>query len=134
MLASKVIYIIDDDRDDQDFLIEVLIEIDSTFQCFTANNGQEGLQKLNNGLIPFPSLIFLDLNMPRFNGRRFLNEIKEDAHFASIPVIIYSTSLYQKDKDELKTMGVVAYVEKQADPFVLKELLSGILSSILSTN
>lgn len=134
MSASKVIYIIDDDADDQDFLIEALKGIDSSFQFFTASNGQEGLKKLHKGIIPLPSLIFLDLNMPRFDGRRFLLEIKLDSHFASIPVIIYTTSLYQKDKDELKTMGVVAYVEKQADPFALKELLSGILSSILSNN
>jgi len=131
MTQPKVLFIIDDDRDDQEFLMEALKEIDPSCDCYTAMNGQEGLKKLENNAIPFPSLIFLDLNMPRINGQKFLATLKREPRFSSIPVVIYTTSSHQKDIDEMKQLGAVNYLVKQPDNSLLKENLSAILSVIL---
>ena len=77
MTKPSIFYIIDDDRDDQDYLITALKEIDPDSECFTAFNGQEGLRKLEMGFIPIPSVIFVDLNMPRVNGKQFLLAMKK---------------------------------------------------------
>ncbi|HVG13532.1 MAG TPA: response regulator [Chitinophagaceae bacterium] len=123
MNTSLIIYIIDDDTDDQDFLIEAIKEIDASIECYSAMNGQEGLNKLETGAIPFPSLIFLDLNMPRIGGYKFLTAIKEHSKFKSIPVVIYTTSDNEKDRHEMLQLGAMDYVVKQASFSLLMENL-----------
>ena len=132
MTRPAVIFIIDDDSDDQEFLKEALTEIEPSFQYFTALNGQEALKKLQTNTIPVPSLIFLDLNMPRINGRKFLSILKSDSKLNLIPVIIYSTSSAQKDFDDMKQLGALDYLVKQSDFSILHEKLHKILSSILT--
>lgn len=130
MNISNVVYIIDDDPDDQDFLIEAIKEIDSSINCYTALNGQEGLRKLETEAIPFPSVIFLDLNMPRINGRKFLELIKDHPRFKSIPIVIYTTSENSKERDELQLLGASDYLVKQSDFTLLKENLIKIFSLV----
>ena len=128
MLTNTIIYIVDDDVDDQNFLIEAIQDIDLSLECYTALNGQEGLRKLETGAVPFPSMIFLDLNMPRIDGHRFLATIKNHPRFKSIPVIIYTTSENPKDKDESQQLGALDYLVKQTDFARLKERLLRIFS------
>src|ERR1051326_3785226 len=46
---------------------------------------------------PAPSLILLDLNMPRMDGREALREIKGDPALRSIPVVVLTTSKAEED-------------------------------------
>jgi CheY-like chemotaxis protein len=94
MTKASIFYIIDDDRDDQDYLIAALKEIDPNTEYFTAFNGQEGFRKLELGLIPIPSVIFLDMNMPRVNGRQFLMAMKKKS---SIPGHSYRSLFYLRN-------------------------------------
>ena len=57
-----------------------------------------------------PDLILLDLNMPRMNGREFLEVIKADEELASIPVVVLTTSEVEHDIDmayRLKASGFI---------------------------
>ncbi|MBC7826605.1 MAG: response regulator [Chitinophagaceae bacterium] len=130
MQSRTVIYIIDDDPDDQELLIEALREIDPSIDCFTAENGQEGLINLKTNAIPFPSLIFLDLNMPRVNGQKFLSELKNDLYLKTIPVVIYTTSSNSRDMEKMNELGAMDYLVKQFDYSILKEKLKTILSMV----
>ena len=133
MPEPVVVFIIDDDPDDQDLLIEALTSIDSSIECFTALNGQDALTKLETKALPDPSLIFLDLNMPRVDGRRCLHELKKDPYFKSIPVVIYTTSSEEKDRDDMKQLGAMDYLVKQFDFSLLKKQLKQILPLIMTT-
>jgi two-component system, chemotaxis family, response regulator Rcp1 len=64
---------------------------------------------------PRPDLILLDLNLPRKDGRKVLEELKADPDLKRIPVIILTTS--QADKDVLRAYGLHAncYVVKPVD-------------------
>ncbi|MGZ5246091.1 MAG: response regulator [Flavitalea sp.] len=130
MNNTHIVYIIDDDADDQDFLIEAINDIDSSIKCYTACNGQEGLRKLETEAIPFPSMIFLDLNMPRINGHKFLVTIKNHPLLKSIPVIIYTTSENSKEREELQQLGAMDYLVKQAEFSILKDHLLKIFSEV----
>ena len=110
MTKPSIFYIIDDDRDDQDYLIAALKEIDPDCECFSAINGQEGLRKLEMGLIPIPSIIFLDLNMPGKSGKECLKEIRKHPVWREIPVVIYSTSANKKDVNDTYTDGANLYL------------------------
>jgi CheY-like chemotaxis protein len=65
-----------------------------------------------------PSLIFLDINMPRLNGKECLQWLKADARFSSIPIIICSTSKNPNDMQECAALGAHYYFTK---PMRLKD-------------
>ena len=62
-----------------------------------------------------PDLIFLDLNMPRMDGREVLREIKADKDFSAIPVVVLTTS--DADEDVLRSYKEHAnsYITKPID-------------------
>ena len=57
-------------------------------------------------------MIFLDLNMPRLNGKQCLAELKREAHLRDIPVIIYSTSSEKRDIEETSRLGAAHFLTK----------------------
>lgn len=78
-----------------------------------ADNGElaiEFLDKLNPEHLP--SLIVMDLNMPRMNGRETLSFLKQHPVYNAIPVIIYSTSINDIERIKCKEIGAAAYIIK----------------------
>src|ERR1044072_8069663 len=61
---------------------------------------------------PSPSLILLDLNMPKKDGREALRAIKEDATLKSLPIVILTTSTATKDIAKCYELGVNSYMIK----------------------
>ncbi len=57
-------------------------------------------------------LIFLDLNMPKMNGRQFLAEVKQHEVLRKIPVVIFTTSLREKDGTETANMGAAHFLTR----------------------
>jgi CheY-like chemotaxis protein len=114
-LSSESLYrqllIIDDDPEDQEIFMEAVKEIDASIQCHTCNNGEDALTELENGPTA-PDLIFLDLNMPRLNGKQVLKEIKNRKSLQTLPIIMYSTSFAPRDIDEINKLGAVFHLLK----------------------
>eukprot|EP01035_Chromulina_nebulosa_P054372 gene54372-74484_t len=77
MMQSKSILLVEDDKDDQEFFIEAIKDIENVTLYFVANNGKEALDKLRNSKV-LPDLIFTDINMPVMNGIECLTAIIED--------------------------------------------------------
>jgi CheY-like chemotaxis protein len=121
-------FIVDDDPDDQELFIEALKGLDESCKCVTAFNGEEALQKLQDEIPSIPDFIFLDLNMPRMNGRQFLIEIKKNKPLRDIPVIIYSTSTEQSDMLDTIRLGAVYFLQKPNRFEDLKKALANIIS------
>jgi CheY-like chemotaxis protein len=124
MNKTTIYYIIDDDIDDQRFLIDVLTEIDPSAQCYTAFNGRTAINNLKNHAIPLPDTIFLDINMPGLNGKECLAEFKRMPHLEHIPIIMYTTSSNKLDIQETIQMGAFYFLTKKP---TIKELRSEIL-------
>ena len=61
---------------------------------------------------PRPSLILLDLNMPRKDGREALQEIKADPELRKIPVVIFTTSRADADIGKLYELGANSFISK----------------------
>ncbi|HET6247639.1 MAG TPA: response regulator [Tepidisphaeraceae bacterium] len=62
-----------------------------------------------------PNLIFLDLNLPRKNGREVLVEIKSDPNLRRIPVVILTTSRSDTDITKCYDLHANCYVVKPVD-------------------
>ena len=89
-------------------------------------DGQSLLQELSKDPATLPSLIFLDLNMPKIGGKEVLDRLKKDEHLARIPVNIFSTSAAPAEISMAYSVGASAYFTKPASYEKLKHLLSRI--------
>jgi CheY-like chemotaxis protein len=109
---STILYI-DDDSDDCIFLKTSVEDAGKETNVICATDGEEAVNYLNS--VPsnaLPSLIVLDLNMPRWDGRRTLSYLKSHPQLAAIPVVILSTSENEKEKLNCQQMGAVSYHKK----------------------
>ena len=106
------VFLADDDADDRDLFIDALKEIDHSIHCLYATNGEVALQTLEGDIFEKPELIFLDLNMPKVNGKQLLKHLKNTDTLATIPVIMYSTFFSDNDIDEIKKLGASHYLIK----------------------
>jgi CheY-like chemotaxis protein len=79
------IMVIDDDEDIREML-RIVLEV-SGYSVETVADGAEGWDHLAAG--PLPSLIILDLMMPRMDGEQFISKLRASAQ-PNIPVIIMS--------------------------------------------
>ncbi|MEO5571008.1 MAG: response regulator [Bacteroidia bacterium] len=122
------ILLVDDDEDDRDFFVNAVNELNIPHQILTATDGQGLFEILENG--DSFDLIFLDINIPKFNGRTCLKRIKTHEIYKAIPVIIYSGSSYGGDIDDTYQSGAHYYFIK---PNTRINLLSG-LKIIFSIN
>ena len=127
--ASKICFMVDDDLDDQEIFSIALDEIEQKVNCVFANDGIEAIQKLSNEPYFAPDYIFLDLNMPRMNGKQCLAEIKKIHRLSHIPVIIYSTSADNKFINETEQLGATAYFTKPSSISELAKKLAQFLKS-----
>lgn len=105
-------FLIDDDQDDQEIFSLALSGLELNVRCEFANNGIEAIEKLRSKQTFLPDFIFMDLNMPRMNGKQCLAEIKKIPHLKEVPVIIYSTSSRNTDVSDLLQMGADDYIAK----------------------
>lgn len=104
----------EDDPDDQQYLLEVMQEIDPTAEVKLFNNGLELIVFLKD-LRPemaYPCCIILDINMPIWDGLRTLKAITADRHYRNIPVIMFSTSVSEADRQFAANAGARAYMTK----------------------
>jgi DNA-binding response OmpR family regulator len=121
MKPESICLLIDDDLDDQEIFAVALKQVNIDFQCQLATSGTEAIKKLSDPSLPAPDFIFLDLNMPKMNGKECLREIKTFQHLNHIPVVIYSTSSLKHDVSETKLLGACDFITK---PFSMNELVA----------
>jgi len=127
----NILYI-DDDVEDREIFRDALACINPDFVLNTANDGLEGLKVLEE-LTLRPDLIFLDINMPRMNGRQFLIRLREIVGLRTIPVIIYSTTSRKGEIDSFKKLGARDFIIKPSDFQKLQVMLSDILIQYADT-
>ncbi|MBL4851868.1 MAG: response regulator [Gammaproteobacteria bacterium] len=111
------VLIVDDDKSDQDMLIDILDDCASKLDISTLDDGDVVMDYLyKKGVYEhavLPDLILLDLNMPLKDGREVLREIKTDPNTCHIPVVILSTSINKIDICDSYAHGANAYVRKE---------------------
>jgi CheY-like chemotaxis protein len=116
------ILMIDDDEDDREIFSFALANAHPDIDYLEATDGEDGL-KLLHEIRFLPDYIFLDLNMPCVNGKVFLERIRNDRRLREIPVVIYTTSKLQQDKEEAFALGAVHFITK---PTVISEIQDAI--------
>lgn len=73
-----------------------------------------------------PDVILLDLNLPRMDGRELLGVIKSDPEFATIPVVVLTTSNDEKDVARAYALRANCFVTKPLDYGSLRDVVRAI--------
>lgn len=81
------------------------------YQVELAHDGLEGLEKARTGK---PSLILLDIMMPKMNGLQTLDELKKDESTKTIPVVMLSNLTGEQDEELALSKGAVSYIVKSS--------------------
>src|SRR6478672_7600461 len=109
----------DDDADDRQLTKEAFDEARLGNDLRFVEDGVELLDYMNRrgkfadpAQSPRPSLILLDLNMPRKDGREALRELKSDPRFRAIRVIVLTTSKAEEDIARTYELTATSYITK----------------------
>jgi two-component system chemotaxis response regulator CheY len=92
---------------------------------YYAANGQEGLDTLQAHHV---DIVFADINMPMMDGIQMVRSMAESGLLQRIPVVIISTERNQQRIDQLKAMGVTAYLTKPFMPEDFKDTVEHLLA------
>jgi len=79
------------------------------FEIVLAGDGEEGIRMMKKER---PSLVLLDILMPKENGIELLKKQKEDPDISSIPVIVFSNFDDAETRRQTLSLGAKAYLIK----------------------
>lgn len=117
------ILLADDDKDDCLLFQDVLKELTMPTTFKAVHDGEQLMRHLKEATNELPTVLFLDLNMPRKNGFACLEEIKRCENLKKILVIIFSTSYDEKIADLLYKNAAHYYICKPADFSQLRKII-----------
>lgn len=123
------ILLADDDENDRFIFLEALNELKLKTIVHTVNDGVELMEYLGNADNILPQVIFLDLNMPRKNGHECLKEIRGNYKFNDIAIVIFSTSLAEKDIEQTFINGANVYINKPNNFDALTQALHKVVTT-----
>ncbi|WP_299825056.1 response regulator [uncultured Pontibacter sp.] len=110
------ILLVEDDYLDIMNVERELKKISLNHPIHVARNGREALNMLRGEgttkISPAPSVILLDINMPKMNGLEFLTELRREPEFNHIPVFIMTTSNEETDRMAAQRLNVSGYIVK----------------------
>ena len=91
-----------------------------------AQNGEAGLEKMRSEK---PTLVLLDVMMPKMNGLQVLEKAKADPELKKIPVVMLTNLAGQQDAEKALSMGAVKYIVKsENEPKDVVKMVKGILA------
>jgi CheY-like chemotaxis protein len=121
--VAKVL-IIEDDQ-----LIQRMYQKIFTFEKYEvvmAVDGEEGLDKART---ENPTIILLDVMMPKLNGIQVLEKLKQDPATKSIPVVMLSNLAGENDVETALSKGAVKYIIKsEYDPKQIADMVTEIIA------
>ena len=124
-MAITILYV-DDDQEDLEIFEEAINTISSSIKFLSARSAVDALELLGQQK-ELPNMIFVDINMPVMSGKEFLKTVKINRQLRNIPVVMYTTSRQQTEKDECKQLGAKDFITKPATfPILIEKLKNAI--------
>jgi len=118
----KPIMVVEDDPADQEMIALAFKRAGVESPIVAVVDGQEALDYLQaQGRFrerppeDLPAVIVLDLDMPRMDGFEFLRRVKPTPDLAAIPVVVLTTSEFDKDLSQSYALGANSCITKPGD-------------------
>jgi CheY-like chemotaxis protein len=122
MTTRSLILLVEDNPDDEELTLLAFEQGGITNPIRVAHDGVEALDYLlatgtyvDRSTQELPTLILLDLQLPRINGLEVLQRIRSNPQIGLIPVVILTTSNEQQDLIESYSLGCNSYIRKPVD-------------------
>jgi len=81
---------------------------------FEVDEAENGIEALEKGLSQNYDLFLVDVNMPKMDGYRLIEEMRQSPELQVVPVIMISTESSDEDRDKAYASGANFYVVKPA--------------------
>ncbi len=121
-MSPKTILLVEDDPDDEVLTLRGLRESHITNEIVVARDGAEALDYLfatgkyaGRDLRAQPSVVLLDLKLPKIDGLEVLRRLRADPRTRLVPVVILTSSDEEQDRLGGYSLGANSYVRKPVD-------------------
>jgi CheY-like chemotaxis protein len=113
------VLLVEDDPGDELMTREAFEENKIGNRLHVARDGEEALdflyQRGQHAGAPKVDLVLLDLNLPKYDGRQVLEQIRSDPELTHTPVVILTTSSSEEDILRSYKLHANAFVTKPVD-------------------
>jgi len=113
------IILVEDDPNDIELTLNVFVENNLADRVKVLRDGEEAVNYIfrqgeysDCGICECPSLILLDLNLPKVSGLEILRRIRANEKTRAIPVVIFTSSSFDHDRIDSYQLGANSYIEK----------------------
>jgi len=121
-MSAKQILLVEDNPDDAELTLLAFKQCRIANEVVLARDGVEALEMIfgktgdrPQAAMRYPSLILLDLKLPRVNGLQVLARLRADPATRRIPVVMLTSSVEQEDVLKSYDLGANSYVRKPVD-------------------
>ena len=122
MANERPILLVEDNPDDEALTLRAFGKNKIANPVVVARDGVEALDYLfgtgshvGRDTSVMPSVILLDLKLPRIDGLEVLRRIRAGEHTSLLPVVVLTTSKEQQDISEAYRLGANSYIRKPVD-------------------
>lgn len=121
-MTEKAILLVEDNPDDVELTRIAFAESKIANPLVVVGDGAEALdylfargQHADRKDKPLPSIVLLDLNLPKVDGREVLQAIRADERTRMLPVVVLTTSAEPFDVEASYALGANSYIQKPVD-------------------
>lgn len=121
-MTNKPILLVEDNPDDVALTLRALKKNNIVNQVVVANDGVEALDYLfgsgayaGRDVREQPSLVLLDLRMPRMDGLEVLKRLRDDDRTKRLPIVVLTSSKEETDLVRSYDLGANSYIRKPVD-------------------
>ena len=131
-MSDKTIFLIEDNPDDAELTLMALTRVTGAGNITVAHDSVEALRLLTgpdaaSGRVgALPTVVFLDLKMPKINGIEVVQRLRAHERTRQLPVVMLTSSDERQDILDAYASGANSYVRKPVDSQRFNEVLEKI--------
>jgi two-component system response regulator len=114
MTSLRPILLVEDNPDDERLTIRALRRGNVANEILVARNGEEAITMVLNAN-PLPSVVLLDLKLPKVDGLEVLRQIRANERTQNLPVVMLTSSSEESDIIDSYNLGANSYVRKPVE-------------------